>query len=74
MSSDPSESDLPTALASPARQALIAAGYLRLDQLTTVSDAEIMQLHGIGSKALEQIRRALAARGQSFAEDAGEYP
>ncbi len=74
MSSDRPDSDLPTALASPARRALVAAGYLRLDQLTAISEAELLQLHGMGPKALEQIRRALAARGQSFAEDSGEYP
>ena len=69
--SDEPESDLPTALASPARRALAAAGYVRLEQLTRVSEAELLQLHGMGLKALEQIRRALAARGQSFADASG---
>lgn len=58
---------LPAALAKPARRALVGAGYAGLEQLTTVSEAEIGQLHGMGPKALEQLRRALAARGQSFA-------
>ena len=68
MSSDKLESDLPTELAKPARRALAGAGYVRLEQLTKVSEAELLQLHGMGPKALEQIRRALAARGQSFAD------
>ena len=72
MSSDELESDLPTELAKPARRALAGAGYVRLEQLTKVSEAEVMKLHGMGPKALDQIRRALAARGQSFADASGE--
>jgi len=63
-----SESDLPIELAAPARRALIGAGYWRLDQLTTLSEAEVKQLHGIGPNALKQLRHALDARGLSFAE------
>ena len=66
--SDQPESDLPAGLGSPARRALAGAGYVRLEQLTTVSEADLLKLHGMGPKALEQIRRALAERGQSFAE------
>lgn len=61
-------SDLPSELARPARRALTGAGYLRLEQLTRLSEAEVLKLHGMGPKALDQIRRALAARGQSFAD------
>jgi hypothetical protein len=59
--------DLPNELAQPARRALVGAGYVRLDQLTAVSEAELKKLHGIGPKAVEQLRRALAAKGLSFA-------
>jgi hypothetical protein len=62
------ESDLPIELAAPARRALVGAGYLRLDQLTKLSEAEIKQLHGVGPNALKQLRRALDARGLSFAD------
>ena len=65
---DEPESDLPAELARPARRALTAAGYLRLEQFTRVSEHELLKLHGMGPKALEQIRRALAARGLSFAD------
>ena len=67
-SSDEPESDLPAELARPARRALTAAGYVRLEQFTRVSEHEILKLHGMGPKALDQIRRALAARGLSFAD------
>lgn len=63
------DSDLPK-LAAPARRALSAACYHRLEQLTKVSEADVKQLHGIGPNALEQLRRALAAKGLSFADEA----
>lgn len=62
------ESDLPVALARPAQRALAAAGYQRLEQLAAVSEAQLSQLHGIGPKALAQLRQALATRGLSFRE------
>jgi hypothetical protein len=63
----PQDSNLPIELAAPARRALIAAGYTRLDQIARASEAEIARLHGIGPNALQQLRRALAANGLSFA-------
>lgn len=62
------ESDLPLGLAKPALRALEGAGYIQLEQFTKVSESEILQLHGMGPKALEQIRRALAVKGLSFRE------
>src|SRR5260370_42072667 len=62
------ESDLPK-LPAPARRALAGAGYLRLEQLSKVSETEIKRLHGIGPNALEQLRHALDARGLSFADE-----
>jgi hypothetical protein len=53
-------------LSSPARRALSAAGYTRLDQLAHVSEADLGQLHGVGPTALEALREALRARGLSF--------
>lgn len=61
------ESDLPSGLAAPARRALVGAGYVRLEQLSRLSEAEIKQLHGIGPNALKQLRSALDARSLSFA-------
>jgi hypothetical protein len=59
--------DLPAKLASPARRALDAAGYTRLAQLAGISSAELLQLHGMGPKALRQLREAMAAKGLAFA-------
>ena len=65
---DEQESDLPTGLSNPARRALAGAGYLRLEQFTKLSEAEVLRLHGMGPKGVDMIRRALAARGLSFAD------
>ncbi len=46
---------------------IVGAGYLRLEQLTKVSETELKQLHGIGPNAIKTLRRALEARGLSFA-------
>lgn len=61
-----SESDLPAGLSAPARRALDGVGIVRLEQLTTHTEAEILKLRGMGPNALEKLRRALAARGLSF--------
>lgn len=62
------EDDLPPGLAGPARRALVAAGYRRLWQLAGLRESEVRELHGMGPKALGQLRRALGARGLSFAD------
>jgi DNA-directed RNA polymerase alpha subunit len=61
------QSDLPANLAKPAWRALTGAGYWRLEQLTTVSAEELLRLHGMGPKALDQLRQALAERGLALA-------
>ena len=62
------ESDLPIKLAAPARRALVGAGYVRLEQLTRISEAELKQLHGVGANAINLLRRALDDKGLSFAD------
>ncbi|MFS8532493.1 helix-hairpin-helix domain-containing protein [Sphaerobacter thermophilus] len=69
MHADETAVDLPTTLAQPARRALLGAGYTRLEDLARVTEDQLLQLHGIGPKALAQLREALAARGLAFAAD-----
>jgi hypothetical protein len=60
-------------IGKPATQALEAAGYTNLKQLTGVTEAELAQLHGMGPKALGILREALKAEGLSFRQgQAGE--
>jgi DNA-directed RNA polymerase alpha subunit len=54
-------------ISQPAQRALANAGYTDLGQLAAVSEREIARLHGMGPKALNQLREALAAHGLSFA-------
>jgi hypothetical protein len=66
---DQDDSDLPAGLAAPARRALAEVGVTRLEQLTNFTAADLLTLHGMGPKAMEQLRRALAERKLSFAKD-----
>jgi hypothetical protein len=64
-------SDLPRGAGAPARRALALAGYTTLEQLTAAREADLLRLHGVGSKAIGVLREALAARGMAFAGGAG---
>jgi hypothetical protein len=58
----------PPKLSQPAQRALANAGYTQLGQLAAVREAEVGRLHGMGPKALGQLRDALAEHGLSFAD------
>jgi hypothetical protein len=60
--------DLPRSLGKPAKRALANAGVQDLDQLTYMTESEVLELHGMGQSALGQLRLALADRGKSFAD------
>jgi predicted RecB family nuclease len=62
------KSNLPPGLSRPAQRALSNAGYRRLEQLAGVSEAEVEELHGVGPKALNQLRQALDANDLSFTD------
>jgi DNA-directed RNA polymerase alpha subunit len=57
--------DLPK-IAAPAQRALQSIGITTLEQLTKITEAELLQLHGMGPNALDKLRQALAERGLSF--------
>lgn len=60
--------DFPRGIGNPATQALKAAGYTQLEQLTQVTEKELLKLHGMGPKALGILKEALKAKGMSFAK------
>lgn len=62
------ETGLPAGLSNPARRALIGAGCVSLDEVAKRTEKELRALHGMGPKALELLRRTLAAEGRSFAD------
>lgn len=60
------ESDLPGGLSKPALRALHGAGYTQLHQISKLTESELLQLHGMGPKGIDEIRRALIEKGLSF--------
>jgi len=50
----------------PAKNALLAAGYKHLEDLTRATEAEIAGLHGMGPKAMGILKAALTERGLAF--------
>lgn len=66
------QSDLPN-IGAPATHALTHEGYTTLKHLTKISEAELLQLHGVGPKAIKILKEALKAKDWSFKEaKAGE--
>jgi predicted Fe-Mo cluster-binding NifX family protein len=59
------ETGLPK-LAAPARRALVGAGYTHLEQLSQVSESDVLALHGMGPNAMTVLRDALKEHGLSF--------
>ena len=50
-----------------AQRELALNGYTRYEQLTTVTAAELLRVHGVGPKAIHILEAGLGARGLSFA-------
>lgn len=57
----------PNGLAQPALRALTSAGYDHIEQLSEVSEASLLLLHGFGPNAIRKLRDAMSAIGLSFA-------
>jgi Bacterial RNA polymerase, alpha chain C terminal domain len=55
-----------TLLAAPARRALTNNNITTLHQLATFTEAEILQLHGMGKKSLPTLQAALKKEKLSF--------
>lgn len=66
---DQPEHNLPTGIGRPAKRALLQAGYNRLELLAELRAADLQQLHGVGPKAIERLRTALAAQGLALADE-----
>ncbi len=55
-------------LSAPARRALENNGITSLQKLSTFSEKEILQFHGMGPASLPKLRTALEENGLSFRE------
>lgn len=56
-------------IGAPATRALAAAGVTRLAELTDHGAGDLLALHGVGPKAVELLRAALAERGMWFLDE-----
>ncbi len=68
------EIPLPGEIGRPATGRLAAIGIDRLEQLTTLTEKELMAVHGVGPKAVRILREALAERGLGFRDPGGDEP
>jgi hypothetical protein len=60
--------DLPKTSA-PAQRALESVGVTNLMELARLTEKEVASLHGMGSKALNILRQALADKELTFAKE-----
>lgn len=60
------EHEFPTSIGKPAQRALLAAGYKRLQDLTSATEQDLLELHGFGPKALDILRQALDEQDWHF--------
>jgi predicted RecB family nuclease len=63
--------DFPERMGAPALRALRNARITTLKQLARFTEAEILALHGVGPKAVTQLKTALRARRMAFAKKRG---
>ena len=64
------ESDLPN-IGAPATRALANVGVTNLSELASWTETDLLELHGVGPKAIRILRPALAEQGLSFRSDGG---
>ncbi|MFN8665138.1 MAG: hypothetical protein U0075_24875 [Thermomicrobiales bacterium] len=50
----------------PAQRALEAAGFRTLEELTHVSEQQLLALHGFGPKGIRTLNAELARRGEAI--------
>jgi hypothetical protein len=60
------EPAFPRDIGAPATRALVAAGLREPADLTALTEAELLALHGVGPRAVERLRRTMAEQGLSF--------
>lgn len=56
-------------LSAPARRALATVGVTQLEHLTSHTEREIKNLHGMGPTGMKELREALAQKGLAFKAD-----
>lgn len=62
----------PPGIAQPALRALYAAGFTTLEQLASISETELLAMHGIGPNAGRKLCEGLKAIGLRFRDSGRE--
>ncbi len=62
-------SDLPPTLAAPAKRASASINCSTLSQLAHFRESEILALHGIGPRAMGELRRYMGIKGIKLLPD-----
>jgi len=62
----PEAPEWPKGVARPAQRALAAAGIGSLEDLARWREADLAELHGMGPRAIEALRLAMAGQGLRF--------
>ncbi|MGW6447195.1 helix-hairpin-helix domain-containing protein [Lentzea sp. NPDC055074] len=61
--------EFPRTIGKVAARELGAHGYTTFDSLTKVSAKELLEIHGVGPKAIRILGEELAAQGKAYAAD-----
>jgi large subunit ribosomal protein L21 len=67
--SETPEGGLPESIGKPATRALEEAGLTTLEQVANKTEAELLELKGVGPKAVEAVKEALADAGLSLQQN-----
>ncbi len=60
------DSDLPAGIGKAATRALLTAGLTTLDKVATRSETELLEMHGVGPKAVRILADALVEQGKAL--------
>ena len=63
------ETEFPRSMGKVAPRELAVKGITRYEQLTEWTERELLDIHGVGPKAIRILRDELAARGLSLRDD-----
>lgn len=59
-------SEFPAAMGRPANAALVNLGITTLQQVASMTERELLDVHGVGPKAVRILREELATRNLTF--------
>ncbi|NGN63343.1 hypothetical protein G5C51_05405 [Streptomyces sp. A7024] len=63
---DDTGGDLPAGIGKPATRALLGAGVRTLEQVARYTERELLDLHGVGPKAVRVLAEELARQGKAL--------